>query len=92
MQYHLKIVRKLYRDRIYSIINIGGMAIGGPLNGWFNNVHVKLSDGGTISEQVEQVAKIFEKHNPSDVFLCRMMDDEYRQHFEKEESMGAIVV
>jgi hypothetical protein len=67
------------------------MIIGGPINGWINNVNVKLSAHGGFSENLERLEQIFKKYNPGDVLLYRVVEDVYMRRFDKEQRIVSLV-
>jgi hypothetical protein len=66
------------------------MIIGGSANGWINNINVKLSAQGNLSEQLEQVQTIYSKYIPSP---CRywIVEDMYDKHFDSEKRVKSLV-
>jgi ABC-type antimicrobial peptide transport system permease subunit len=67
------------------------MVIGGPANGWFNNVNVKLSAHGSLSEKLGQVEEIYRKYAFGEPFLYHIVDEVYARRFDKEQRIGSLV-
>jgi len=67
------------------------MIIGGPKNGWINNINVKLSAGASLAERLAQMEQIYRKYNTSDVCLYRIVDEVYARRFDNEQRMGSLV-
>jgi ABC-type antimicrobial peptide transport system permease subunit len=67
------------------------MVIGGPANGWLNNINVKLSAHGSFSEKLGQMEEIYRKYAYGDPFLYRIVDEVYARHFDKEQRMRSLV-
>ena len=67
------------------------MIIGGPKNGWFNNINIKLSADGTIAEKLEQVERIYQKYNHGQSCRYWIVDEMYTQRFDKEQRISSMV-
>ncbi len=67
------------------------MIIGGPSSGWFNNINIKLTTHGSISENLSQVEKIFKKYNPAEPFIYHLADEEYARRFDQEQRIGSLI-
>ena len=67
------------------------MVIGGPANGWLNNINVKVSAHGSFAEKLAQMEDIYKKYTFGDPFLYRIVEDVYVRHFDKEQRMGSLV-
>jgi len=67
------------------------MVITGPATGSINNMIVKLSAHGSLSENLGQMVEIFRKYNPNDVCLYRIVEDVYARRFDKEQRMGSLM-
>jgi ABC-type antimicrobial peptide transport system permease subunit len=67
------------------------MIVGGPANGWFNNINIRLSAHGTLAENLEKMDQIYKKYNPNDVCFYRIVDEVYARHFDKEQRIGSLV-
>ena len=67
------------------------MFIGGPKNGWINNINVKLSAGASLAERLAQMEQIYRKYNTSDVCLYRIADEVYARRFDNEKRIGSLV-
>ena len=67
------------------------MAIGGPINGWLNNINVKLSAHGSLSELLNQMENIYKKYAFGDPFIYHIVDEVYARHFDKEQRIGSLV-
>jgi hypothetical protein len=67
------------------------MVIGGPANGWLNNINVKLSAHRSLSENLGLMEQIFRKHNPGE--LCRywIVDEMYARRFDQEQRISTLV-
>ena len=89
-QYHVVgVVKDFILESPYDPIR--PMLIGGPINGWFNNVHVKLSTQGSFAENLEKMEQIYRKYNPGD--LCRywIVDEMYARRFDQEQRVSSLV-
>jgi ABC-type antimicrobial peptide transport system permease subunit len=67
------------------------MIIGGPANGWFNNINVKLSVHGSLSENLERMEQIYKKYASGEPLLYTIVEDVYARRFDKEQRMGLLV-
>jgi ABC-type antimicrobial peptide transport system permease subunit len=67
------------------------MVVGGPANGWFNNVNVKLSAHGVLSERLEQMEQIYRKYYPGDPIRYSIVDEIYARRFDKEQRIRSMV-
>ena len=67
------------------------MIIGGPVNGWFNNVNVKLSANGSLTEMIGRMEEIYRKYNPGNPINYYIIEDEYARRFDKEQRIGSLV-
>ena len=67
------------------------MIIGGPVNGWFNNINVKLSAYGSLSERIEQMEQIYNKYNPGTPINYYIVEDVYARRFDKEQRISSLV-
>ena len=67
------------------------MAIGGPANGWHNNINIKLSAGGSLAEKLGQVEMIHRKFNPDDPFIYSIADEAYARRFDREQRISSLV-
>ena len=67
------------------------MIIGGPVNGWINNINIRLSPRGSLAENIRQVEQIFRKYNPGEPMICRIADEEYARRFDREQRVSALV-
>jgi len=89
-QYHIVgVVKDFVLESPYE--SVRPMLIGGPANGWFNNINVKLSAQGSFSENLTKMVQIFKKYNPNNECLYRIVDEVYAQHFDKEQRIGSLV-
>ena len=60
------------------------MVIGGPANGWLNNIHVKLSAHGSFTANFERMEQICREFNPGDPIRYWIVEDVYARRFDKE--------
>ena len=67
------------------------MVIGGPANGWLNNVHVKLSAHGSFAENFERMEQICREYNPGDPIRYWIIEDVYARRFDKEQRIVSLV-
>jgi ABC-type antimicrobial peptide transport system permease subunit len=67
------------------------MAIGGPINGWFNNINVKLSAHSTLTEKIGQIEAIYRKYAYGDPFIYHIVDEVYALRFDKEQRISSLV-
>jgi ABC-type antimicrobial peptide transport system permease subunit len=67
------------------------MIIGGPINGWLNNINVKLSAHGNLTENLRQMEQIYRKYNPGDVCHYRIVEDMYIRRFDQEHRIFSLV-
>jgi ABC-type antimicrobial peptide transport system permease subunit len=67
------------------------MIIGGPKNGWLNNINVKLSAYNSLAENIERMDQIFRKYNPGDVLVYRIADEVYARRFDNEQRIRSLV-
>jgi ABC-type antimicrobial peptide transport system permease subunit len=67
------------------------MIIGGPAKGWLNNINVKLSAHGSLSENIGQMEQIFRKYNPGEMCRYWIVDEMYARRFEQEQRMSSMV-
>ena len=67
------------------------MIIGGPVNGWFNNINVKLSANGSLSEMLSQMEQIYRKYNPANPINYYIVEDVYARRFDKEQRISSLV-
>ena len=89
-EYHIVgVVKDFVLESPYDPIR--PMVIGGPINGWFNNINIKLSDGIGISERIGQVEKVYRKYNPGEVFIYHIVDEVYMRRFDQEQRIASLV-
>jgi len=67
------------------------MVIGGPANGWLNNINVRLSAHGGIAERIGQIEEIYRKYAFADPFLYHIVDEVYARHFDREQRISSLV-
>jgi ABC-type antimicrobial peptide transport system permease subunit len=67
------------------------MAIGGPINGWFNNINVKLNAHGSLAEKIGQIEAIYRKYAYGDPLLYHIVDEVYARRFDKEQRISSLV-
>ena len=67
------------------------MIIGGPKNGWFNNINVKLSANGSLSENLGLMEQIYRKYNLGNPVRYYIVEDVYVRRFDKEQRIGSLV-
>ena len=67
------------------------MVIGGPVNGWLNNINVRLNAYGAFAEKIGQIEEIYRKYAFGDPFLYQIVDEVYVRHFDKEQRIGSLV-
>jgi putative ABC transport system permease protein len=58
--------------------------------GWFNTIHVKLSDQRTTAQNLAAMGSIFKKYNPEYPFEYHFIDKEYASKFEDEKRTGTL--
>jgi ABC-type antimicrobial peptide transport system permease subunit len=67
------------------------MIIGGPANGWLNNINVKLSAQGSLAENLKLTEQIFKKYNPGEGFRYWIVDEVYIRRFDREQRISSLV-
>ena len=67
------------------------MIIGGPINGWFNNINVKLSAQGSLAERIGEMEQIYRKYNPGAPINYVIVEDVYARRFDKEQRISSLV-
>ena len=67
------------------------MVIGGPVNGWLNNINVRLNAHGALAEKIGQMEEIYRKYAFGDPFLYQIVDEVYVRHFDKEQRISSLV-
>jgi ABC-type antimicrobial peptide transport system permease subunit len=58
--------------------------------GWFNTLHIKLSDRQSTARSLSQAEAIFKKYNPEFPFEYHFVDEEYARKFEDEKRTGLL--
>ena len=67
------------------------MIIGGPANGWLNNINVKLSVHGSLAENLGLMEQIFRKYNPGESMFYRIADEVYARRFDREQRINSLI-
>ena len=67
------------------------MVIGGPANGWLNNINVKLSAHRTLAENLEMMEQIYKKYHPGEPINYYIVEDVYARRFDAEQRIGSLV-
>jgi len=67
------------------------MVIGGPAHGWLNNINVRLSAQGSLSEKLKMMEEVYRKYAFGDPFLYHVVDDVYAHYFDRERRMASLV-
>lgn len=52
--------------------------------GWFNGISFRISEAGSISENLQKAERIFKKYNPDFPFSAQFADEEYARKFDNE--------
>ena len=58
--------------------------------GWFNVIHVKLSNNQPTEKSLKQAEVIFKKYNPDFPFEYHFVDEEYARKFQDEKSLATL--
>jgi len=58
--------------------------------GWFNVVHIKLSNQQPTERSLKQAESIFKKYNPEYPFEYHFVDEEYAQKFQDEKRTAVL--
>jgi ABC-type antimicrobial peptide transport system permease subunit len=67
------------------------MYISGPVGSAYNNINVKLSAQGSLSENLKKMEQIFRKYNPGEVCRYWIVDEMYARHFDKEQRIRLLI-
>lgn len=66
------------------------MLIEGAGPNWFNTIHFKLSNSGTVADNVRKAESIFKKYNPNYPFEFKFIDAEYDNKFAGEKRVATL--
>ncbi|PZR25594.1 MAG: ABC transporter permease [Citrobacter freundii] len=65
------------------------MMIEGPAS-WFNSMHIRLNNSGSVSDNLAKAEGIFKKYNPSYPFDYQFIDQEYARLFNDEQRTNSL--